>query len=83
MQDIKPFVLGIVFTLGVTSFLVITFRIQTAQISYEQVHRGEIQCVDTPDGEVYCWDKSKTVYKSNGTPSTLNKSNLEGNKYGN
>jgi hypothetical protein len=27
----------------------------TSKRAYERVHKGEIKCVDTPDGTVYCY----------------------------
>lgn len=32
--------------------------LQPAQVSYQEVHRGEVKCIDTPDSKVYCYETS-------------------------
>lgn len=51
--------LGIAVTTGIALFVIAWFDIQSAQHSYQKIHRGEVQCIDTPDKNVYCYEVKK------------------------
>lgn len=52
--------LGAMITVAVIMFILTASDFQMQQYSYEQMHKGKVKCVDTPDNKVYCYQVDNT-----------------------
>lgn len=56
----EGFGIGVVLTTAILVLIVgVLLGFQSPQVSYEQMHKGEVACVDTPDDKVYCYPVKK------------------------